>query len=212
MHTVADLFDPQPEMLRDGMVLLRGFADADLLFADLAPVLTAAPLRQFRTPGGKTMSVAMTNCGARGWVSDTGGYRYTPTDPESGRPWPPIPARFLDLATRAAAAAGFPDFRPDACLINRYAPGTQLTAHQDRDEADFSHPIVSVSLGIPARFFVNLGDGRTGPTRSVDLGHGDVVAWGGPARLAYHGIRPLKPAHHPTTGNYRFNLTLRRAG
>jgi alkylated DNA repair protein (DNA oxidative demethylase) len=207
---------PRREEIRDGMLLLHGFADSHALLPLIEAVARAAPFRRMTTPGGRAMSVAMTNCGALGWVSDARGYRYAPIDPLSGAPWPAMPGEFAALATQAAAAAGFPGFLPDACLINRYAAGTRLTAHQDRNERDFAHPIVSVSLGLPATFFLTLDDRRSGrrsgPTRSVRLGDGDVVVWGGPARLAFHGIRDLKAGEHPLTGPYRYNLTLRRAG
>jgi alkylated DNA repair protein (DNA oxidative demethylase) len=162
------------------------------------------------TPGGFTMSVAMTNCGAFGWVSDESGYRYSPTDPESGAPWPGLPPVLADLASRAAAAAGFDGFTPDACLVNRYAPGTRLTLHQDKNERDMSQPIVSVSLGVPAVFLFG-GVKRNERTLRLHLEHGDVVVWGGPARLRYHGIATLKAAQHPFAGAERINLTLRRA-
>jgi alkylated DNA repair protein (DNA oxidative demethylase) len=212
---VSDLFAAVAggrEEVRDGMVLLRGYADSIRLLPLIAAIADSAPFRRMATPGGRAMSVAMTNCGALGWISDARGYRYEATDPLTGAPWPPLPVPFAALATAAAAAAGFAGFAADACLINRYAVGTRLTAHQDRNETDFAHPIVSVSLGLPAAFFVTLDDRRGGRTRSVILEDGDVVVWGGPARLAFHGIREIKPGHHPLTGPYRYNLTMRRAG
>ena len=156
------------------------------------------------------MSVAMTNCGSWGWVTDRTGYRYDANDPANGRPWPRTPGSFLRLAERAAAAAGFPGFAPDACLINRYAPGARLTLHQDKNEADFKQPIVSVSLGIAAIFLFG-GAKRADKPKRVLLEHGDVAVWGGPARLRYHGVLPLKEGHHPLLGGYRFNLTFRKA-
>jgi alkylated DNA repair protein (DNA oxidative demethylase) len=156
------------------------------------------------------MSVAMTNCGACGWVSDRGGYRYDPIDPDSGNPWPPMPESFLRLAAEAARAAGFDGFAPDACLINRYQTGAKLSLHQDKDERDFGQPIVSVSLGVPATFLFG-GLKRSGKTMRVPVRHGDVLVWGGPARLNYHGVLPIKAARHPFAGAHRFNLTLRRA-
>jgi alkylated DNA repair protein (DNA oxidative demethylase) len=157
------------------------------------------------------MSVAMSNAGALGWVSDRRGYRYEALDPESGKPWPPMPEVFTRVATAAAFRAGFAGFLPDACLINRYEPGTRLSLHQDRDERDFSHPIVSVSLGIPAVFLFG-GPHRADPVRRVPLAHGDIVVWGGPARLNHHGVLALKPNHHAVLGEVRINLTFRRAG
>lgn len=193
------------------MVLLRGFADPSALLTDIAAVAAASPFRRMVTPGGHKMSVAMTNSGALGWVSDRTGYRYDPRDPLTGAPWPAMPPGFLSLAGRAAEAAGFGWFAPDACLLNRYDIGAKLTAHQDRDEHDFGHPIVSVSVGLPATFFVHQGEQRIGRPRAVPLASGDVVVWGGPARLAFHGVREIKPGNDALTGSVRFNLTFRRA-
>ena len=161
------------------------------------------------TPGGHTMSVAMTNCGRVGWVSDRTGYRYDPLDPDKGKPWPAMPPVFLDLAVRAAADAGFADYDPDACLINRYVAGAKLSLHQDRDEKDPWAPIVSVSLGLPATFLWG-GKRRADPQRRLRLESGDVVVWGGPARFVYHGVAPLKDGEHPLTGATRINLTFRK--
>jgi len=200
------------EPLSPGAWLLRGFAlgvQADLLEA-LQRIVVLAPFRHMKTPGGLTMSVAMTNCGALGWVSDRRGYRYEPRDPLSGNPWPSMPPVFATLAATAAQAGGFERFEPDACLINCYRPGARLTLHQDKDERDFSAPIVSVSLGLPAVFLFG-GDARAEKQMRVPLEHGDVVVWGGAARLRHHGVKPLKDGHHPTLGAQRINLTLRRA-
>lgn len=193
-------------------MLLRAFALGveDELLAELGPILRQAPFRHMRTPGGFRMSVAMTNCGAVGWVADPSGYAYSPIDPASGRPWPAMPVAFARLAGRAAERAGFPGFAPDACLINRYDPGSKLSLHQDRDERDFSAPIVSVSLGLPATFLFG-GLTRKDPQRRLSLVHGDVVVWGGLARLAFHGVAPLKEGQHPRLGGHRVNLTFRKA-
>ena len=193
--------------------VLRGFALpwVDVLWPALQSVVMQAPWRHMRTPGGQRMSVALTNCGALGWVSDRRGYRYSALDPDSGQPWPPLPAPFADLATQAAAAAGFDGFTPAACLINRYAPGARMGLHQDRDERDLAQPIVSVSLGLPAVFLWG-GLRRADRTVRVPLLHGDVVVWGGVDRLRFHGIAPLPEGHHPLTGAQRINFTLRRAG
>jgi DNA oxidative demethylase len=212
-----DLFEeaeasPRNLPLAEGAVLLGGFArpvEAPLLDA-LGRVVAAAPFRRMVTPGGHRMSVAMTNCGAAGWITDRSGHRYGPTDRESGRPWPEMPGVFADLAARAAAAAGFGGFVPDACLVNRYEPGARLSLHQDRNERDLGAPIVSVSLGLPAIFLFG-GLTRTGPQRRVALRHGDVVVWSGPARLAFHGVLPLAEGAHPVLGRQRINLTFRRA-
>ena len=199
--------------LGPGALVLRGFALAEeaRLLRDVERVLVAAPPRNMITPGGFRMSVAMTSCGRLGWVTDRRGYRYAEHDPESGRPWPKMPASFLDLAGSAATHAGFEDFEPDSCLVNRYEPGARLTLHQDKDERDFSRPIVSVSLGLPAMFLFG-GDDRSERAQRVPLEHGDVVVWGGPARLRYHGVAPLAEGHHPRLGRQRINLTFRHAG
>ncbi|MDY0871672.1 DNA oxidative demethylase AlkB [Dongia rigui] len=210
---IQDLFSDSTEQLDDGAWLLRGFAleKAVPLIAAIEAVAKAAPFRHLVTPGGFRMSVAMTNCGAYGWVSDRRGYRYDAVDPDTGRAWPAMPSSFLDLGREAAQAAGYAQFNPDVCLVNRYTPGTRLTLHQDRDEGDFAHPIVSISLGVPATFLWG-GLARGDKTRRYALYHGDVVVWGGPSRLRFHGIAPLKSADHPLTGNLRFNLTFRRQG
>ena len=201
------------QALAPGAVLLRGFAtrEESALLEGVRSVEAQAPMRHMVTPGGYRMSVAMTNCGALGWVTDRTGYRYDPIDPESGKPWPRMPGVFTKLAHDAAADAGFKDFAPDACLVNRYVPGARLTLHQDKNERDFSAPIVSVSLGLPAVFLFG-GLKRTEKTKRVLLEHGDVVVWGGPARMRYHGVLALKQAHHPLTGGQRINLTFRKAG
>lgn len=193
-------------------MLLSGFVlpYADELLDQVQAVVGVAPWRQMQTPGGRQMGVAMSNCGAVGWISDRHGYRYAATDPRSGQPWPAMPVIFSDLARRAAAQAGFADFEPDCCLLNRYRPGTRLSLHRDQDERDFTAPIVSVSLGIAATFLLG-GQQRRDPVLRIPLRHGDVVVWGGPARLRYHGILPLKPDTHPRLGSQRFNLTFRKA-
>ncbi len=215
--TTLSLFEDaggaEQEELASGAVILRGFAlpDETALLSHLHGVTAMAPFRHMVTPGGYRMSVAMTNCGALGWVTDRTGYRYDGIDPESGKRWPQMPASFLKLAKSAAAAAGFPKFLPDACLINRYEPGARLSLHQDKNERDFGEPIVSVSLGLPAAFLFG-GMERSDKTRRVVVTHGDVVVWGGPARLRYHGVMPLKEGHHPLLDECRVNLTFRKAG
>lgn len=215
---MLDLFEalgtpePSTETMAEGAVLLRGAAipfEADVLGA-LAEITEQAPFRHMVTPGGFVMSVAMTNCGAAGWVTDRTGYRYDRNDPESGRPWPPMPDCFLALAITTATRAGYPDFRPDACLINRYEPGARLSLHQDKNERDFASPIVSVSLGLPATFQFG-GLKRTDPVKRYALRHGDVAVWGGPSRLFYHGVPELKDGVHGTVGRMRINLTFRGA-
>ncbi|MEQ1579731.1 MAG: DNA oxidative demethylase AlkB [Steroidobacteraceae bacterium] len=204
---------PEREDLLPGIVLLRRRALAiDAALVAAAQSVTAiSPFRHMMTPGGFTMSVAMSNCGEWGWVTDRTGYRYDRLDPQAGKPWPAMPTVFQTLATEAAADAGFANFIPDACLINRYEPGARMSLHQDRNERDFSQPIVSVSLGLPAVFQFG-GDKRADKTLRVPLAHGDVIVWGGPARLRFHGILPLKPGRQPLLGAQRLNLTFRRAG
>jgi alkylated DNA repair protein (DNA oxidative demethylase) len=198
--------------LGDGAVLLGGFAtdEAKNIVAALRKIESKAPFRRMVTPGGFTMSVAMTNCGAAGWVTDRTGYRYDAKDPESGKPWPAMPEAFRALAARAAAAAGYDDYEPDSCLINRYEPGTQLSLHQDRNERDFAQPIVSVSLGLAATFLWG-GAKRADRPQRLKLGNGDVVVWGGPTRLNFHGVAKLAEGEHPLTGRTRINLTFRKA-
>lgn len=203
---------PGREELAPGAVLLRGFvlAEAAALRAAVLAVATAAPFRHFPTPGGKRMAAAMTNCGALGWVSDRDGYRYTANDPDTGAPWPAMPAVLSEVARAAARAAGADGFEPDACLVNRYEPGAAMALHQDRDENDFAQPIVSVSLGLPIRFVLG-GLTRRAATSSFRLDHGDVLVFGGPARLCFHGVRKLAEGEHAQWGRCRINLTLRRA-
>lgn len=200
------------ERLSDGAVVLRGFARdrAPALVAAVDEIAGVAPFRNMVTPGGYRMSVAMTNCGRVGWITDRSGYRYAPLDPVTGLPWPPIPGSFLRLAVAAAAAGGFAGFEPDACLINRYEPGTKLSLHRDEDERDMTAPIVSASLGLPAVFLFG-GKKRGDRPRRIGLESGDVVVWGGPDRLDYHGVAPLAEGDHPLTGNRRINLTFRKA-
>jgi DNA oxidative demethylase len=214
----TDLFEgvidvrPAQESMAEDAVLLRGFArsvEADLIAA-LRDIVEQAPFRHMLTPGGHQMSVAMTNCGSLGWVTDRSGYRYDSADPESGRPWPAMPASFRKLAEQAADRAGFRGFSPDACLINRYQPGARMSLHQDKDEDDFGAPIVSVSLGLPAIFLFG-GLKRSDKPRRFRLEHGDTAVWGGPVRLAFHGVAPLADGEHALMGRKRINLTFRKA-
>jgi DNA oxidative demethylase len=212
-----DLFEsvpdvrPSQEAMAEGAVLLHGFAkpfEADLI-ADLRAVVAQAPFRHMVTPGGHQMSVAMTNCGSVGWVTDRTGYRYDGVDPESGKPWPAMPPSFRALAGQAAAQAGFKGFSPEACLINRYLPGARMSLHQDKDETDFAAPIVSVSLGLPAIFLFG-GSKRSDRPRRFRVEHGDIAVWGGPTRLAFHGVAPLADGEHAVMGRQRINLTFRK--
>jgi DNA oxidative demethylase len=213
----ADLFACLPEAcasreeMADRAVLMRGFvgeSEAELVAA-LREIVAAAPFRRMYTPGGHQMSVAMTNCGSAGWVTDRSGYRYVPDDPETGKPWPAMPPVLRALADRAADNAGFSGFAPDVCLINRYVPGAKMSLHQDMDELDFGAPIVSVSLGLSAIFMFG-GLKRSDKPRRFSLQHGDVAVWGGPSRLFYHGVAPLAEGNHPMMGPQRLNLTFRK--
>ena len=219
----ADLFNNLPEpnrlSLAEDAMLLRRFIQQSkaalhleaLLLNDLKSVITQSPLRHMVTQGGFAMSVAMTNCGKLGWVTDRKGYRYDTLDPDTGATWPAMPASFLALATQAALEVGFADFVPDACLINQYKPGARMGLHQDKDERDFSQPIVSVSLGVPATFLLG-GFERADKTMKIPLKHGDVIVLGGKSRMRYHGVLPIKTEHHPAFGSYRINMTFRKAG
>ena len=214
----GDLFaglarEPSQERIVDGALLMPAFVDEQecaRLLQGIVTVLDASPLRHMQTPGGFRMSVAMSNCGPYGWVTDRRGYRYQSQDPQTEQPWPPMPAAFLALAVRAAGAAGFASFEPDACLVNRYEPGARMSLHQDRNELDMAQPIVSVSLGLPATFLFG-GLARSDKPRRMRLESGDVVVWGGPARLAFHGVDTLAEGEHALTGRCRYNLTFRRA-
>jgi DNA oxidative demethylase len=218
MALTTDLFEgvadirPSREVMAEGAVLLRGFAkpgEAQLIAA-LREIIAQAPFRRMFTPGGHQMSVAMTNCGHAGWVTDRSGYRYDGADPESGKPWPAMPDSFRELARRAAEAGGFDGFVPDACLINRYEPGARMSLHQDKDEQDFGAPIVSVSLGLPAIFMFG-GSKRSDKPNRFRLEHGDIAVWGGPSRLFFHGVAPLADGEHAALGRQRINLTFRKA-
>jgi alkylated DNA repair protein (DNA oxidative demethylase) len=213
----VDLFESVPdvrpprEAMAEGAVLLRGFVCLleTALIAGLRDIVGQAPFRHMVTPGGHPMSVAMTNCGSAGWITDGSGYRYGAHDPETGKPWPAMPPLLREIAGRAADRAGFAGFSPDVCLINRYVPGARMSLHQDRDELDFGAPIVSVSLGLPAIFLFG-GLNRSDKPRRFRLEHGDVAVWGGPARLVFHGVAPLADGEHSLMGRQRINLTFRK--
>jgi alkylated DNA repair protein (DNA oxidative demethylase) len=212
---MSDLFAAHHHGTRTGLsaqaCVLHGFAlDAvDPLLAGVRDIEAAAPFRHLVTPGGHVMQVAMTNCGTFGWCSDRRGYRYDRNDPQTGLQWPALPPVFLALAANAAREAGFDGYLPDACLINRYAPGTRLSLHQDRDEDDRVAPIVSVSMGLPATFLFG-GFARSDKTVRMPLMHGDVVVWGGADRMRFHGVLPVKPGRHAVLGEQRINLTFRK--
>ncbi|MBO0711842.1 MAG: DNA oxidative demethylase AlkB [Acetobacteraceae bacterium] len=202
---------PSREVLDEGALLLRGYAAASAaaLIGTVDAIARLAPFRRMQTPRGQ-MSVAMTACGELGWVSEKGGYRYSADDPLTGRAWPAMPALFATLAAKAAADAGFGSFVPDSTLINEYVPGTKLSLHQDKEERDPVHPVVSVSLGLPGVFAWG-GLTRRSPVRRYELLNGDVVVFGGPSRLVYHGVERVADGVHPLTGRRRINLTFRRA-
>jgi DNA oxidative demethylase len=216
----VDLFDDLPLLAEDlhtvlapGAVLMRAFGradDVDILQA-VESVIAQAPLRHLQTPGGYTMSIQTTRCGSMGWVSEPGGYRYAPSNPSTRAPWPAMPQCLLDFAVRAATEAGYPDFVPDSCMVNQYLPGNKLGLHQDRDERDLRAPVVSLSLGLPAIFLFG-GLQRTGKTQRYRLAHGDVVVWGGPSRLAFHGVLPVADGDHALVGRRRVNVTFRKVG
>jgi alkylated DNA repair protein (DNA oxidative demethylase) len=216
-HTILLALDSPEPARRDVKLgtettLLASFAAAhasDLLEA-IDAIARRSPFRHMITPGGWAMSVAMTSCGAFGWVTNPSGYRYDAVDPTTEQSWPPMPALFSALAARAASASGFPGFSPDACLINRYQPGAHLSLHQDRDEQDLTAPVVSVSLGLPANFLWGGQKRAVRPIR-IPLWHGDVVVWGGVDRLTFHGVSRLADGEHPLTGALRYNLTFRKA-
>ncbi|MBV7572520.1 DNA oxidative demethylase AlkB [Pseudomonas sp. PDM32] len=205
--------EPRREQIGEQSWVLRGFALPWLerLLPALEMVLEAAPFRQMVTPGGFTMSVALSSCGTFGWTTDRNGYRYTRHDPQTGQPWPTMPEVFFQLAQAAAQAAGFSDFVPDSCLINRYIPGAKMSLHQDKDEHAYAAPIVSVSLGLPAMFLFG-GFARGDKSQRIPLLHGDIVVWGGVDRLRYHGVLPIKDGLHPRLGEQRINFTFRTAG
>lgn len=215
MSLTDDLFataPAAPEQIAEGAWLLRGFVlgEADQLLDAIRQVADQAPFRHQVTPGGHNMSAAMSSCGDLGWVTDRLGYRYSSTDPLTLQQWPMMPMQLRQVAIDAAAACGYQGFEPDACLINRYTTGTRMGLHQDKDEDDMDAPIVSVSLGAPIRFLFG-GAARTDKPQGWKLEHGDVVVWGGPSRLFFHGVAPLgKRAEHPVTGPMRYNLTFRR--
>ena len=214
--SLFELGSPAPlskDILGAGTAFLAGFAldTQDELLLSLKCIAERSPFRNMVTPGGYRMSVAMTNCGPLGWVTDRSGYRYDAIDPEVNRPWPMMPLSFRELAVAAGEEAGFSNFVPDACLINRYEPGARLSLHQDKNEHDLAQPVVSVSLGLPATFLFG-GLERAERTQRIQIVHGDVIVWGGPARLRYHGIVPLRDGEHSRTGRVRYNLTFRKAG
>ena len=210
MSPPSSLFEPQAPCteLVEGFFLLPAFIDTAALLVQIDLIAAQAAFRHMQVGGGKRMSVAMTNCGPWGWTSSSSGYRYSQTDPLTDRPWPAMPDSFMALAQKAAATAGFKHFEPDACLVNRYASGASLGIHQDRDEQDLGQPIVSVSIGAAATFQVG-GLKRSEPLRALPLHDGDVLVWGGPSRLRFHGVKALKTtAGGPDT---RHNLTFRKA-
>jgi alkylated DNA repair protein (DNA oxidative demethylase) len=199
--------EPTHEEVHPGAVLMRGLALAEdrEFLAAVDGIAAAAPLHQAYTPAGQRMSIMVTDCGdSRAFAN-----RWTANNPGSPRHWPPMPEVLREFAVYAASRAGFPRFRPDACHINRYQAGNKLGLHQDRHECDLTQPIVSVSFGLQCTFLFG-GFERTSPARHILLEHGDVFVWGGPSRMRFHGVQPLKPGSHLLTGPYRINLTFRK--
>lgn len=219
-HSTGDLFSDealqQParrEQIGEQSCVLRGYALPWLerVLPELRAVLVQSPFRHMVTPGGYTMSAALSSCGALGWTTSPQGYRYSSLDPERQQPWPSMPPVLRELAINAASAAGFDGFAPDACLINRYVPGARMSLHQDKNERDYNAPVVSLSLGLPAVFLFG-GHQRSDKTQKISLFHGDVAVWGGVDRLRFHGVLPIKEGAHPRMGPQRINLTFRTAG
>lgn len=199
-------------LLAEGAMVLRRFATPVVvaLMEGVEAVVAQSPLRRLIVPNGRPMRIEMTNCGLVGWVNIDGRYRYSRVDPLTGRSWPGMPATFRRIAGAAASAAGYPDFQPAVCIINRYAVGADLQMHQDRDDTQDRQPVVSVSLGLPAIFHFG-GQGRGEKPLTIPLDDGDVVVWGGASRMHRHGVAPVAPGVHPRTGAYRYNLTFRTA-
>ncbi len=199
--------EPTHEEIYPGAVLMRGLAlDQDFdFFAAVQTILAAAPLHHATTPSGLPMSVMVSDCG----TPEAFQRRWDPQNPRVRRMWPQMPRVLYDFAIRCAVRSGFPLFRPDTCHINRYQAGTKLGLHQDRHECDMTQPIVSISLGLECVFLLG-GLQRTDKTKHILLEHGDVIVWGGPSRMRFHGVQPLKPGHHSLTGPYRYNLTFRK--
>ncbi len=199
--------EPTHEELYPGACLMRGLAlpqDGEF-FAAVEEILGAAPLRQATTPSGLPMSVMVSDCG----TAEAFRRRWDAHDPNAKQMWPPMPRALVDFAIRCAVRSGFAQFRPDTCHVNRYQAGAKLGLHQDRHEYDLDQPIVSISFGLECIFLLG-GLERTDKTKRILLEHGDVIVWGGPSRMRFHGVQPLKPGHHPLTGPYRYNLTFRK--
>ena len=199
--------EPTHEQILPGAVLMRGLALAQDVefFSAIDTIVAAAPLHHATTPGGLPMGVMVSDCG----TPQAFGRRWDPQNPAVRKTWPPMPRVLEDFAIRCGVRAGFPLFRPDSCHVNRYQAGTKLGLHQDRHECDLSQPIVSISFGLECVFLLG-GLERTDKTKRLLLEHGDVLVWGGPSRMRFHGVLPLKPGHHPLTGPYRYNLTFRK--
>jgi len=199
--------EPTHEEIFPGAVLMRSLAlpQDNEFFTAAEAIIAARPLHHTTTPSGLPMGVMVTDCGdSRAFAN-----RWDTANPERMRLWPPMPPLLRDFAIRCAVRSGFPQFRPDACHINRYQAGTKLGLHQDRHECDWTQPIVSLSFGLECIFLLG-GLQRTDKPRRILLEHGDVIVWGGPSRMRFHGVQPLKPGHHPLTGPYRYNLTFRK--
>lgn len=210
---MPDLFSnnrPPIEEIYPDLFVLANFVDTNPLMVQVERITKVSPFRKMMTPNGHYTGVALTNCGDFGWTSDRNEYRYSSSDPLNNQPWLAIPESFKALAKNAAHVAGFKDFEPDACLINQYLIGTKLGSHQDKNEKDFSQPIVSVSIGLSAVFQI-FGNQRAGQAINYRLYDGDVVVWGNSARLCYHGVRTLSAAELDPTCQQRINITFRKS-
>ncbi len=208
---MSDLFatnSTAPLEIQRDIFLLRTQTNLKECLPEIRRVVQQAPFRYMKTPGGKRLHISMTNCGELGWISESCGYRYARHDPSNGERWPKMPQLFKSLAQKAAEQCGFNAFKPNACLINHYKQGDELTSHQDKNEPDMTQPIVSVSLGMSAHFQI-YGDNRHNKAQVIELYDGDVMVWGRTARLMYHGVKTSKSIPHAELGFHRFNLTMR---
>jgi len=210
---MTDLFSnsrPIKEEIYPDLFILANFVKTAPLLKAVDEITKSSPFRKMMTPNGHYTGIALTNCGQWGWTSDSQQYQYSKIDPQTNQYWQPMPEVFYSLANKAAKFAGFDNFQPDACLINRYLIGDKLGSHQDKNEADFSQPIVSVSIGLSAVFQI-FGKQRSGIATNYRLQDGDIAVWGNSARLAYHGVRTLAadPLNHHLT--QRINITFRKA-
>ncbi|MFT6261407.1 MAG: alkylated DNA repair protein (DNA oxidative demethylase) [Crocinitomicaceae bacterium] len=208
-----DLFDdqaPSKQIFEEGITLLKAYADPSLITPAVNRIIEQAPLRNMGTAMGHKMRVSSTCCGELGGYNDKNGYRYLKRDPLSQKPWPEMPREFLQIAANAALESGVANFKPDSALINHYPVGISMGSHQDKEEADFNWPIVSISLGLTATFQV-FGKTRSGIRLEIRLEDADVLVLSGAARLYYHGVKAVKPDLLQPNLQHRVNITLRKA-